>query len=286
MTTYTQPPPSYGPGFAEEIVEDATLQILAGIGYATAKGADIAPDTAGTERGSYGEIVLRNRLSAAIDRLNPHIPMDARADAVKQILSTVFQPIIEENRRIHKLIAEGIDVEFYGDDGVLKGDKVRVVDFGTPTTPGVNDLLAVSQFTVIENKNDRRPDIVVFLNGLPVGVIELKSAGNEATTLDGAFNQLQTYKDEIPSLFRTNAVLVISDGLMARVGSLTADRERFMPWRTVTGAADDFTPHGPRELSTLIEGVFRPDVLLDLIRDFTVFGDQGKGPFKIIAGYH
>jgi type I restriction enzyme R subunit len=139
---------------------------------------------------------------------------------------------------------------------------------------------------VIENRNDRRPDVVVFVNGLPLGVIELKNAGNEAATLDGAFNQLQTYKVEIPSLFRTNAVLIISDGLMARVGSLTADRERFMPWRTVTGAADDFTPHGPREFETLICGVLAREVLLELIRDFTVFGDKGKGPFKIIAGYH
>jgi type I restriction enzyme R subunit len=166
---------------------------------------------------------------------------------------------------------------------VIKGDKVRLIDFGDPTS---NDWLAVNQFTVIEKGHDRRPDVVVFVNGLPVGVVELKNAANEGATVDGAFNQLQTYKSEIPSLFRTNAVLVISDGLLARVGSLTADRERFMPWRTVTGAADDFTPHGPREFETLIRGVFAPAVLLELLRDFTVFGDKGKGPYKIIAGYH
>ena len=139
---------------------------------------------------------------------------------------------------------------------------------------------------MIENRHDRRPDVVIFVNGLPIGVIELKNAANEGATVDGAFNQIQTYKSEIPSLFRTNAVLVISDGRLARVGSLTAERERFMPWRTVTGSADDFTPHGPREFETLIRGLFTRELLLELIRDFTVFGDKGKGPFKIIAGYH
>ena len=283
MTTYTQPPSSHGPGFAEQIVEDATLDILARLGYATAHGPKVAPDTHHAERHSYGDVLLLKRLEASVDRLNPAIPPDVRAEAIKQVIATVTPSLVEENRRIHRLIAEGVDVEFYGDDGVIKGDKVRLVDFDDVAG---NDWLAINQFTVIENRNDRRPDVVVFLNGMPVGVIELKNAANEGATVDGAFNQLQTYKSEIPKLFRTNAVLVISDGLLARVGSLTADRERFMPWRTVTGAADDFTPHGPREFETLIRGVFTPAVLLDLIRDFTVFGDKGKGPFKIIAGYH
>ena len=283
MTTYTQPSSIYGPGFAEQIVEVATLDILANLGYATSHGPTIAPDTPSAERQSYGDVVLRRRLEAAVDKLNPTIPADARAEAIKQLFSTVTPSLIEENRRIHRFIADGVEVEFYGDDGVIKGDKVRIVNFDDPVA---NDWLAVNQFTVIENRNDRRPDVVVFLNGLPIGVVELKNASNEGATVDGAYNQLQTYKNEIPSLFRTNAVLVVSDGLLARVGSLTADRERFMPWRTVSGAADDFTPHGPREFETLIRGVFTPAVLLDLIRDFTVFGDKGKGPFKIIAGYH
>lgn len=283
MTTYTQGLISHGPGFAEQIIEDATLDILAQLGYATARGTDIAPDTVGAERHSYGDVILRGRLEAAVDRLNPHIPPDARAEAVKQLFAALTPSLVEENRRIHRMIAEGVDVEFYGEDGVIKGDKVHLVAFDDVRA---NDWLAVNQFTVIENRYDRRPDVVVFVNGLPLAVIELKNAANEGATVDGAFNQLQTYKTEIPSLFRTNAVLVVSDGLLARVGSLTADRERFMPWRTVSGAADDFTPHGPREFETLIRGVFAPAVLLELIRDFTVFGDKGKGPFKIIAGYH
>jgi len=283
MSKYTQPNVVATPGFAEQIIEDATLDILAQLGYATVRGTDIAPDKPGAERQSYGDVVLRGRLEAAVDRLNPRIPPDTRAEAVKQLFAAATPSLVEENRRIHKMIAEGVDVEFYGEDGVIKGDKVRLVAFDDVSA---NDWLAVNQFTVIENRYDRRPDVVVFVNGLPLGVIELKNAANEGATVDGAFNQLQTYKNEIPSLFRTNAVLVVSDGLLARVGSLTADRERFMPWRTVSGAADDFTPHGPREFETLIRGVFAPAVLLELIRDFTVFGDKGKGPFKIIAGYH
>ena len=283
MISYTQPPTSYGPGFSEEIVEDATLAIFESLGYETAHGPDIAPDTPGAERASYGEVVLRRRLVAAVKRLNPTVPEEARADAIQQVLTTVTPSLIEENRRLHKLITEGVGVEYVDENGVIKGDKVKLIDF---EDVDANDWLAVNQFTVIENHHDRRPDVVVFVNGLPLGVIELKNAGSETATLDGAFNQLQTYKAEIPSLFRTNAVLVISDGLLARVGSLTANRERFMPWRTVTGAADDFTPQGPHEFETLIRGVFTRDLLLELIRDFTVFGDRGKGPFKIIAGYH
>ena len=279
---YVQLPTTYG-GFAEAIVEDATLDVLARLGYATAHGTRIAPDAAASERVSYGDVVLLRRFEDSVARLNPAIPKDARAEAIRQVLSSVTPSLVEENRRIHRLIVEGVDVAFFGDDGVIKGDKVRLVDFADVEA---NDWLAVNQFTVIEAKRERRPDVVVFLNGLPIGVIELKNAASEAATIDGAFNQLQTYKAEIPSLFRTNGVLVVSDGMLARVGSLTADRERFMPWRTVSGAADDFTPHGPREFETLIRGVFTRSVLLELIRDFTVFGDKGKGPFKIIAGYH
>ncbi len=284
MTSYIQPPTSYsGPGFAEAMVEDISLELLASLGYATAHGPDIAPDASGSERPSYGDVILRKRLEAAVDRLNPTIPPSARAEAIARVLNAETPSLVEENRRIHRLMAEGVDVEFHGPDGVIKGDKVRLIAFDDVAA---NDWLAVNQFTVIETRKDRRADVVVFINGLAVGVIELKNAADENATLESAFKQFETYRTEIPSLFRTNAVLVISDGLHARVGALTADRERFMPWRTVTGAADDFTPHGPREFETLIRGVFTREILLELIRDFTVFGTAKSGPFKIIAGYH
>ena len=176
-------------------------------------------------------------------------------------------------------------MEITREDGSIGGDRVRLIDFDDPAN---NDWLAVNQFTVIEHQHSvtsrRRPDVVVFVNGLPLAVIELKNPGDENATLAGAFNQLQTYKHQIPSLFRTNALLVTSDGLQARVGSLTGDIERFMPWRTTDGV--EIAPKGAPELGTLIEGIFQPDRFLSLIRDFTVFGDKGSGLIKIIAGYH
>ena len=172
-------------------------------------------------------------------------------------------------------------VEVAREDGSIGGDVARLIDFDDVNA---NDWLAVNQFTVIEHGHNRRPDVVLFVNGLPLAVIELKNPGDENATLEGAFNQLQTYKDEIPSLFRTNAVLATSDGLYARLGSLTADLERFMPWRTVDGSA--VAPKGAPELSTVIEGVFEKTRFLTLIRDFTVFEDTGSGIVKIAAGYH
>jgi type I restriction enzyme R subunit len=166
-------------------------------------------------------------------------------------------------------------------DGSIGGEQARLVDFDDPDA---NDWLAVKQYTVIENKVNRRPDVVIFVNGLPLGVIELKNPGDENATLDGAFNQLQTYKSQIPSLFRTNAALVISDGIAARIGSLTAERERFMPWRTVTG--DDVAPKGTAELETVLRGVFDRRRFLDIVKDFIVFGDTGSDVVKILAGYH
>ncbi|MCA0940550.1 type I restriction endonuclease subunit R [Salipiger pacificus] len=267
----------------EDLVEQAALAILqnSGIPYL---GADvISPDGTEPERTSYGEVLLRGRLEATVAQLNAHIPEDARSDALRQISGSTSQSLIEENRRIQGLLVNGVDVEFKADDGTIRGDKVWLVDFEDPQA---NDWLVTNQFTVIEGKHKRRPDLVVFLNGLPVAVIELKNAASEAATIENAFAQLQTYKQQIPSLFRTNAVLVSSDGLLARIGSLTANEERFMPWRSVTGAAEDFTPEGPQEMETLLKGVFDKGRFLELLRDFTVFGDTGDGPFKIIAGYH
>uniref|UniRef100_A0A2A3JZ05 Type I restriction enzyme endonuclease subunit n=1 Tax=Alloyangia mangrovi TaxID=1779329 RepID=A0A2A3JZ05_9RHOB len=267
----------------EDLVEQAALAILQGedIPYL---GADvISPDGTAPERTSYEEVLLMGRLQTAVARLNPHIPEGARQDALRQITGAASQSLTEENRRIHALLVNGVDVEFKADDGTIRGDKVWLIDF---VGSQANDWLVTNQFTVIEGKHKRRPDLVVFLNGLPVAVIELKNAASEAATIEDAFAQLQTYKQQIPSLFRTNAVLIGSDGLLARIGSLTANEERFMPWRSVTGAAEDFTPEGPQEMETLLKGVFDKGRFLELLRDFTVFGDTGDGPFKIIAGYH
>lgn len=266
---------------SEAALEQTVLDQLASLGYAVATDAEIGPDGKAPEREAYADVVLGKRLTTAIDRLNPAIPPEARADALRKVLATERPSLVEENRRLHKLIVEGVDVEFYGEDGTIRGDKVRLIDFDDP---GANDWLASGQFTVIEGKANRRPDVIVFVNGLPLAVIELKAPGGANATLGGAFNQLQTYKSQVPSLFRTNAALVASDGITARIGSLTADQERFMPWRTTDGQA--VAAKGEPELSVLIEGVFDRRRLLDLVRDFTVFGETGSGLTKIIAGYH
>lgn len=270
-------------GITEDTVEQAALGIFTDLGYTYADASQIAPDGSAPERGAYGDVILAERLSAAVERLNPNIPAEACADAIKQLSISETPSLVEENRRIHRLLTEGVDIEFAARNGEIKGDKVWLIDFDNVDN---NDWLVTNQFTVVEGRHNRRPDIVIFVNGLPLGVVELKNAGAENAHIGGAFNQLQTYKAQIPSLFRTNAVLVASDGMLARIGSLTADGERFMPWRTITGADDDFTPHGPREMETLLRGVFDKSRFLALLRDFIVFGDKGAGPFKIIAGYH
>jgi len=266
---------------AESHVEEATLAWLSDLGYDVINGLTIGPDGISPERPSYGEVVLADRLKAAIARLNPHLNVDLREEVFRRLTQSETPSLTEENRRLHSFLIEGVPVEITRDDGSIGGDTARLIDF---EDLAANDWLAVNQFTVIENKANRRPDVVIFINGLPLGVIELKNPGSENATLDGAFNQLQTYKAQVTSLFRTNAVLVISDGLAARVGSLTADRERFMPWRTITG--DDIAPKGTPELETLLRGVFDRRNLLNLIKDFVVFGDTGSGLIKILAGYH
>ncbi len=266
---------------SEAQLEAALLEQLGRLGFACASDELIGPDGRQPEREAYDEVVLKARLVAAVARLNPALPPAAQADATRRMTQSELPNLLEENRRIHRLLSEGADVEFYGDDGVLTAGKVRLIDFDNPAN---NDWLAVQQFTVIAGQIKRRPDVVVFVNGLPLAVVELKAPGGENATLDGAFNQLQTYKQQIPALFRSNALLVTSDGLSARVGSLSADQERFMPWRTTDGAR--IKPKGTPELATLIEGMFEQRRFLDLLRHFTVFGETESGLTKIIAGYH
>ncbi len=266
---------------SEAAVEQALLDQLRALDYSIEREEDIGPDGHCPERENHDEVVLKKRFEDAIARLNPSLPVEARQDAMRRVMQSELPSLLEENRRIHKLMTEGVDVEYYADDGTLTVSKVALIDFEHPEQ---NDWLAVSQFVVINGQNNRRPDVVVFVNGLPLGVIELKAPGSAGAHLLGAFNQLQTYKKQIPALFNTNALLVTSDGIAARVGSLSADLERFMPWRTTDGT--DIAPKGAPELSTLIEGVFEDRRLIDLLCHFTVFGETGLGLAKIIAGYH
>ncbi len=266
---------------AESHVEEAAQIWLSELGYSAANGFQIGPDGGKPERENYGEVFLRRRLRAAIERLNPSLAPEVREVVLAKIVQSETPSLVQENRRLHHYLVEGVPVEVRRADGQIGGEYARIVDLENPEA---NDWLAVNQFTVIEHHANRRPDIVTFVNGLPVGVVELKNPGDENATVSGAFNQLQTYKAQIGSLFRTNGVLVASDGITARIGSLTADFERFMPWRTVTGK--DLAPKGTPELEPILKGVFDRRHLLDLLKDFVVFGDLDGATVKILAGYH
>jgi type I restriction enzyme, R subunit len=268
-------------GFAESHVEEAALAWLSELGYDTANGLGIGPDGDKPERANYGDVLLVERLRATIAKLNPTLTAETRTEVLAKLTQTLAPSLVEENRRLHRYMVEGVPVEVRRADGTVSGEQARLIDFDDPNA---NDWLAVNQYTVIENRTNRRPDVVIFVNGLPLGVVELKNPGDENAILDGAFNQLQTYKSQITSLFRTNAVLVISDGIAARIGSLTADRERFMPWRTVAGDAP--AAKGTPELETVLKGAFDRRRFLDLVKDFIVFGDTGSDVSKILAGYH
>ena len=267
--------------FTESVVEDAALAWLRELGYTIWHGPDIAPGELAAERDDYTQVVLPRRLRDALARLNPTLPADALEDAYRQVTRPAHPALIANNRAFYCLLVEGVSVE-YARDGRIVHAQARLVDFENPQN---NDWLAVNQFTVIENRFNRRPDIVLFVNGLPLGVIELKNAADENATIWDAFNQLQTYKQQIPTLFVYNQALVISDGLDARIGTLTADRERFMPWRTIEG--ETIAPASLTRLEVLLRGVFEQHRFLDLLHHFIVFEDDGAGNVvKKMAGYH
>ncbi len=268
--------------FTESTIEQAALAWLENMGWKVGHGPEIAPDMPAAERADYSEVVLKQRLCDALGRLNPELPPEALEDAFRKLTRPEGADLIQRNRALHRLLVNGVTVEYRTADGVIRGAQVRVIDFDGPTN---NDWLAVNQYAVVENKHSRRPDVVLFVNGLPLAVIELKNAADEDATIWTAWQQLQTYQAEVPSLFATNAVLVVSDGIEARVGPLGAGREWFKPWRTIAGdrLADSHVP----ELQVVIEGVFAPRRFLDLVRDFIVFEDDGSGRLvKKIAGYH
>ncbi len=269
-------------GVTESTVEDAALGWLEATGWHIAHGPDIAPDMPAAERRDYGEVVLAQRLRDALARLNPGLPAEALEDAFRRLSRPEGTDLIQRNRALHRLLVDGVTVEYRDAEGAIRGAQARVIDFDDPAS---NDWLTVNQFTVVENKHTRRPDVVLFVNGLAVAVLELKNAASESATIWTAFQQLQTYKAEVPALFATNAVLVVSDGVEARAGTITAGREWFKPWRTISGEAlaDAHMP----ELQVVIEGLCAPRRFLDLVRDFIVFEDDGGGRIvKKMAGYH
>ena len=268
--------------FTESIVEEAALAWLDSLGYTILYGPTIAPEEPQAEREHYGQVVLEARLRQALQRLNPHAPPDALEEAFRKVTRLDAPSLVGANHTMHRYLVEGVPVEFQRADGSIGGDQIRLLDYAAPQN---NEFLAVNQFTIVENKHERRPDIVIFVNGLPLAVLELKNAVTESATIWTAFHQLQTYKAQIPALFAFNTALVISDGIQARIGTLTADQEWFMPWRTIAGEtlADASLP----QLQVMLEGVFEPRRFLNLIRYFVVFEDIGGGVLvKKMAGYH
>ncbi|WP_354695948.1 type I restriction endonuclease subunit R [Elongatibacter sediminis] len=270
--------------FTESIVEDATLAWLHAAGFEVKHGPDIAAGAPSSERcdPNYRDILLEGRLRQAIELLNPTIPPEALDDAFKKIVQLTAPSLIESNRLAHRMLVDGVTVEYRRPDGTIAGDQARIIDFDNPVN---NDWLAVNQFTVSQGQHTRRPDVVLFVNGLPLAVIELKNAASENATVWSAWRQLQTYQAQIPSLFTTNAALVVSDGVEARIGALGAGKEWFKPWRTISGEGD--APTSMSQLQVVLEGAFHKRRFLDLIRHFIVFEDEGGGKVvKKMAGYH
>jgi len=265
----------------ESVVEEAALDWFKGQGYQYLPGPDIACDGVKPERASYADVVLADRLRASLHALNPHIPADTLEDAFKKVLRSESPSLILNNRHFHRMLVEGIDVEYRNKEGRVVGDKVWLVDFGHPDR---NDWLVVNQFTVVEGQRTRRPDIVVFVNGLPLAVIELKNPADENATIKGAFNQFETYKSDIPSLFHYNELLVISDGTEARAGTLSSGWEWFLPWRTIDGK--NLAPRGTPELEVLIRGMFDRKRFLDIVRHFILFEVDETKIGKKVAAYH
>ena len=266
----------------ESEVEEAALAWLEAVGWTIRHGAEMVPGELFGERDDYGQVILDERLRDALARLNPELPPEALKDAFRRLHRPEGADLLARNRHLHRLLVDGVTVEYRAKDGSIRGGQAQVIDFDRVTA---NDLVAINQFTVAENKHTRRPDVVLFVNGLPLVVMELKNAADENATIWTAYNQLQTYKAEIPTLFHTNELLVISDGIQARVGTLTAGKEWFKPWRAF--GSDPQVEACLPELQVVIEGVLTPRHLLDLVRDFIVFEDEGGGAVaKKMAGYH
>jgi type I restriction enzyme R subunit len=269
--------------FTESAVEKAALEWFEELGYEVVYGPDIAPGEAGAERGGFGEVVLAGRLRGALERLNPGVGGEALEDAFRRLVVSESPSLVGRNRQVHRMLVEGVEVEMMRGDGTVAGVPLAVLDFDDVDA---NDWLVVNQFTVDGGEGRvRRPDVVVFVNGLPLVVIELKNAASETADVWKAYAQLQTYKAQIPALFEFNEALVVSDGLDARMGTLTASREWFMPWRTIEG--QELAPAAMPQLEVMIRGVFDKGRFLELVQGFVVFDDDGRGGIaKKMAGYH
>lgn len=264
----------------EELLEELSLTLLEELGYTRLYSSEITPDEPNSQRSSYNEVILVDRLRSALENLNPHIPIEALEEALRKLIHPESQNCLQNNYNFHKLLVEGVSARYSKNNEIIY-DQVKIIDFSNIEH---NDWVISNQFSVQEERKIRRPDLVIFINGLPLAVIELKSPVREKATIEQAFNQLQTYKQDIPSLFTYNEILIISDGLQARIGSLTSGFEHFFNWRTIDG--EHIISKGKPELEILLKGVFDKERLLDFIRFFIVFEIDGETITKKMAGYH
>ncbi len=279
--------------FTENLLEEAAIEILQEMEYSYVFGPDISHDGEYPERKSYKDVILEQRVKDALFNINRDLPEEALEDAYRKII-TFNSPVLEENNKeFHKLLAEGIDVSFTK-NGQPKTEKAYIVDFKNPKK---NDFLVANQFTIIENE-ERRPDLTIFINGIPLVVIELKSATDENVGIDSAYNQIQTYKQDIPSLFNYNAFCILSDGINAKVGTITSNEERFMNWRSIDGI--DVASLDVPQYEVMLRGMLQKERILDIVENFLLFQESTKAEYdaegnkigdkktiiKILAGYH
>lgn len=274
----------------ESEIETLAIERLQALGFDYVYAPDIAPDSKTPERESFADVILFERLKKAIKRINPTLPPAALGEAIKTIQRISSPELLANNEAFHRLLTEGVNVS-YQKDSNTRGDLVWLIDFANPDN---NEFVVANQFTIIENNQKKRPDLILFVNGLPLVVIELKNAADENTTLTSAYRQLETYKQTIPSLFTYNGFVVISDGLEAKAGSISAGLSRFMAWKSADGKAE--ASHLVSQLETLINGMLNKTTLLDLIRYFIVFEKSSKedaktgqisiSTVKKLAAYH
>lgn len=264
---------------SEDHIEQIVIQEFVDLGYTYINGADISPEGSAHER-EFNDVVLKHRLQKAISKLNPTVPVEAQEEALRKVLRSDSPSLYQNNYSFHKYLTDGVDVEYRKGDRIA-GDKVWLVDYHNPSN---NEFLVVNQFTIIENNINKRPDIILFINGLPLVVIELKNAVDENATIHSAFNQLQTYKQTISSLFQYNELLIVSDGWEALYGSLTSPKQFFVPWKSIDGklAADENMP----QMEVMVKGMLNKEVILDLIRHYILFHQDKEEITKIVPRYH
>jgi type I restriction enzyme R subunit len=265
----------------EQDIENVTLDEFQELGYKIIHGPDIAPDSDNPKRKKWDDVILEDDLRQAIENLNPKLPDEAVEEAIKKVKRLNSKQLIKNNEQFHTFLIEGIPLEYRAKNGKITSDYIKILDFKNPRN---NEYKAIDQFTIIENNKHRRPDIIIFINGLPLAIAELKNPSSESADLNSAYKQIQTYKEEIPTMFNYNEIIIISDGIYAEAGTLTSNKEWFLPWKTIDGKEQ--APKNVPQIQVLLEGIFKKEILLDIIRYFITFSKQRTKTEKLLAGYH